>query len=94
MCFELARLDGSMNMFAPDEPAYIKRLQIELTSLILLLQPLAMDCEFAARQRLPMTIRAKWIWDRSRVNKLCVKARRVQGYLQSAMNMIAFRTSL
>ncbi|KAK9421788.1 hypothetical protein SUNI508_05389 [Seiridium unicorne] len=93
MCFELIRSDDSINNIVANEPAYIKRLKSELLGLLSQLQPLAKDCEVAVQQRLSKRIRAKWIWEKSKITGLCERARRIQGYLQSAMSILAFHAS-
>ncbi|KAK9774126.1 hypothetical protein SCAR479_09240 [Seiridium cardinale] len=92
-CFELIRSDDSLNNIVANEPAYIKRLRFELLGLLSQLQPLAKDCEVAVQQRLSKRIRAKWIWEKSKITGLCERARRIQGNLQSAMSILAIHAS-
>ncbi|KAI0126077.1 hypothetical protein BJ170DRAFT_459583 [Xylariales sp. AK1849] len=94
-CFDQALSDQSPGPFDQKEPAYIQRLRSELDGLLTKLPILARDCQMVeAERRLPTTVRAKWVWKKQKVTDLCDKARRIQGYLQSAIQMLAFRQSL
>lgn len=94
----LSPSDSSGGIIAPNEPAYIQRARMQLETLLEQVKTLAGDCQKSIQEQQHVTktlhIRAKWAWKKHRVAELCERSRRIQGYLQSAMNALAFRYSM
>jgi hypothetical protein len=93
-CLHLVSSRRSPNLIAQNEPVYLQKLRRELDGLIAQLQELAKDCQAAVDEKhVSKRLRVKWPWKKQKIANIRDKARRIQGYLQSALDMLAFRAS-
>ncbi|KAH8650095.1 hypothetical protein BX600DRAFT_106076 [Xylariales sp. PMI_506] len=94
LCLEMLASETSP-LLAQAERPYIRILRTELDRLMDQFKTLAKDCQVATDEKhVPKDIRAKWLWQKSKIAALCDRVCRIKGNLESAMNALAFRQSL
>ncbi|KAH6646574.1 hypothetical protein BKA67DRAFT_611172, partial [Truncatella angustata] len=95
-CIDILLSESLPNGIRPTEPAYIQQSESELEGLLLDLKKLAADCETALRQDpfRKLGTKLKLAWQKSKIKDLCSRARRIFGYLEKAMIILAMRASI